>query len=155
MNSTQAGWHLILDAHVEPGKADLLKSGDFIKQVILGLVKLLGMKVLAGPEVHEVPVDRSKLWSEEDEGGITAMCVITTSHISIHTWPVRHRFSMDIFSCKPFDKDAAEDYIKAQFHVTSRWRHDINRIWPSGAFNPNTKGRLVEDASRVTQPQRV
>ena len=38
-----------------------------------------------------------------DEGGVTGICVLSTSHCSIHTWPLRPFFVMDVYSCRDFD----------------------------------------------------
>ena len=136
MNFENAGWHVVYDAHTDSSQSGILASGNSIKGMLLDLVKLLDMKVLVGPVVEVVPCDQSKLDSEEDEGGVTGFCVITTSHISIHTWPLRQRFSLDIFSCKPFNRDDVDKFLKERLHVTTRWMQNIQRIWPSGKFEP-------------------
>lgn len=42
----------------------------------------------------------------EDEG-ITGFTVVAESHISIHTFPHKRFVFADVFSCRPFDADAA------------------------------------------------
>jgi S-adenosylmethionine decarboxylase len=31
--------------------------------------------------------------------GVTAVCLLSESHISIHTWPEKHYAAVDIFTC--------------------------------------------------------
>lgn len=150
MNSKQAGWHLCLDAHVEPAHADLLNDPEYLRTAMLDLIKVLNMELLDGPYVKAVPVDPGKLWSDKDEGGVSVMCMITTSHISMHAWPLRHRFSADVFSCKPFNEAKVDAFFRERFHVTKRWSHSIPRLWSDGEFNPN---RVVEKSEPVEIPQ--
>jgi S-adenosylmethionine/arginine decarboxylase-like enzyme len=39
----------------------------------------------------------------EEKGGLTAFQVLGESHLSIHTYPSRRAFSLDLFSCRAFD----------------------------------------------------
>jgi S-adenosylmethionine decarboxylase len=34
-----------------------------------------------------------------DPQGVTIICLLSESHISIHTWPEEHKASADIFTC--------------------------------------------------------
>lgn len=150
MNSKYAGWHVCLDAHVEAEHANLLNDPEYLQTAVADLVAELGMEILDGPYVKAVPVDTSKLWSDEDEGGVTVMCMITTSHISIHAWPARHRFSADVFSCKSFDTSKVDTFFRERFHVTKRWMHTVHRMWSEGEFNPN---RVIEPAAPIEIPE--
>ena len=40
------------------------------------------------------------------------MCVLSTSHCSIHTWPLRPFFVMDVYSCRDFDPSAVEGFLR-------------------------------------------
>ena len=42
----------------------------------------------------------------EEKGGVTAFQTLSESHISIHTYPARRAFSLDLFSCRPYDYEA-------------------------------------------------
>lgn len=136
MNTLRAGWHLLYDGHVDPTKANLLNDQEYLRKFLVDLVAKLKMEVLVEPVFKAVDLDKTKLWSDQDEGGIAGFCVLTTSHVSIHTWPIRERLSLDVFSCQVFDKDAAEDFIKERLHVTNRWSHWVDRLWSKGEFNP-------------------
>jgi S-adenosylmethionine/arginine decarboxylase-like enzyme len=77
------------------------------------LVDLLGMRLLGAPHLYEVETEIAKLGVEpfEDEGGVTGICVLSTSHCSIHTWPLRPFFVMDVYSCRDFDAALVEQHL--------------------------------------------
>ena len=110
-----AGLHVILDGYVVD--SDVFEKENLI-ETFQELVKVLDMKILLGPEFLEVPVDPSVLKRVketgrfQDEGGITGFCIISTSHISIHCWPLQNFFSMDVFSCREFNDLSAVDVVK-------------------------------------------
>ncbi|MBI2667474.1 adenosylmethionine decarboxylase [Candidatus Woesearchaeota archaeon] len=57
---------------------------------------------------------------EEEISGYTSIILLAESHISIHTWPEKNLFSIDIFSCnKNFDPKKAEQEIIKFFNVKS------------------------------------
>jgi len=125
-----AGWHLTMDAIVKAEKAENLANKAFIGTVLLDLVKILKMEVLVKPNLIEVATDPTKVETDDDDGGVTGTCIITTSHLSIHTWPLRRRFSFDVFSCRQFDEDAAAKLLRERFAVTKASTHSIKRNWP-------------------------
>ncbi len=47
----------------------------------------------------------------EDMGGLTAFQILGESHLSIHTFPSRRAFSLDLFSCCPYDYEAVYKLI--------------------------------------------
>jgi S-adenosylmethionine decarboxylase len=53
-----------------------------------------------------------------EDWGLSGFVLIAESHISIHTFPDKNYVSVDIFSCKAFDTDFAEDYLKRTFGMT-------------------------------------
>lgn len=134
------GLHLIVDGLVESPKFVFTKKN--LRDLLLQLVKDLDMQLILGPLFHTVKIDESKLTGDvfQDEGGISGFCMIGTSHISIHVWPLRQHFSMDIFSCKQFDS------LKAQ--------HTINRFLdPQHATFTAVRrrqGGMVDEISQIS-----
>lgn len=124
-----AGLHIILDGYV---KDPSVFNGTALKNAFEKLAEELEMKIIMGPNFLEVELDPAKLQSDvfQDEGGITGMCVISTSHMSIHCWPIRKCFSMDVFSCKPFDSDKAKQIIWELLGVEEGNVVAINRYFP-------------------------
>ena len=59
------------------------------------------------------------------------MQVISTSHITLHAWPLQHYFALDAFSCKDYDADLALDLIRETLGVTSENTVIVRRRKPS------------------------
>jgi S-adenosylmethionine decarboxylase len=128
-NTHSLGKHLVLDAFVEHPE-NFTKSK--LKKILKILADTLKMQIIGGPEVYEVALDPSKLSGDSflDEGGTTATCVISTSHIAIHTWPIRKFVSIDIFSCKEFNVEEALEILHMTFGLTNYKATVIDRICP-------------------------
>lgn len=124
-----AGLHIILDGYV---KDPSVFNGPALKNAFEKLAEELEMKIIMGPDFLEVELDPAKLQSDvfQDEGGITGMCVISTSHMSIHCWPIRKCFSMDVFSCKDFDAHKAKEIIWSLLGVEEGNLVAVNRYFP-------------------------
>lgn len=87
------------------GSASLLGHASTVEGMLRDLIEILGMRILGEPHMYEVETEIAKLGVEpfEDEGGVTGVCVLSTSHCAIHTWPLRPYFVMDVYSCRDFD----------------------------------------------------
>ena len=111
--------HLVVDGFVE--NAAQISAIEPIFDLLNSLPDQIGMTKIIQPYVFRyhgvVPED----W------GVTGMVIIAESHISIHTFPEHKRFHMDVFSCKPFDGEAALRIIDAALGVTSRAADVIRR----------------------------
>jgi S-adenosylmethionine decarboxylase len=128
-----AGLHIIMDARV----AD---ASVFTKERLIGLfekiVTALDMKPLDKVHVYEVPVDPAILervkrtGTFEDEGGISTIQVISTSHLSLHAWPLQNFFSCDAFSCKEFNAEYALNIIRDEMGVTGESTVVVRRRKP-------------------------
>jgi S-adenosylmethionine decarboxylase len=84
-----------------------------VETMLVDLIDVLGMRILDKAHMYEVETEISKLGVEpfEDEGGVTGVCVLSTSHCSIHTWPLRPFFVMDVYSCREFDTMSVEKLL--------------------------------------------
>lgn len=96
------------------GSPEKLRSVEGVKQFLLDLVHALDMRCLGAPHTYEVEEEIEKLGVEpfEDEGGVTGIVVLSTSHCAIHTWPLRSFFVMDVYSCRDFDEAIVRDMAK-------------------------------------------
>ncbi len=105
------GLHLIVDGNVkDPARFEQAN----LNSMMLVLVQALDMELIHGPVFRQVEIDPSKLTGDKfrDEGGISGYAMISTSHISIHCWPLRKTFMADIFSCKVFSHEQAMRVIE-------------------------------------------
>ncbi len=101
MNNTLVHHHLLFYATV--GRQDLTpESGaeTILVQFLDGLVSFLQMKKLIEPIV---------LYYESNDA-YTGIVVIATSHIAFHYFRKEQFIQMDIYSCKPYDKEATLTY---------------------------------------------
>ena len=98
------------------GKPALLGSAKVVTEALEELVELLGMRLLGQPHMYEVETEIAKLGVEpfEDEGGVTGVCVLSTSHCTVHTWPLRPFFVMDVYSCRDFDVRDVEKHLQTK-----------------------------------------
>ena len=110
-----AGVHLLIDGYVADGQ---VLNPDTLSNLFDRLVEALQMQYLQRPIAMRVPLEPGKLNTDDDEGGWSVICQITTSHIALHGWPMRGAFMMDIFSCKPYDTARAEAVVREALHVT-------------------------------------
>lgn len=120
------GVHLTLDGET---RNTAKFSKENLTSLIGALVKALEMDIIFGPVFKEVELDPSKLTGDAfiDEGGLSAMCMISTSHISIHCWPLRGQFMFDAFSCKEFDVDHAKTLVREYLHADRMKSHVVSR----------------------------
>ena len=109
-------YHIICDlGNCTKNLPDAQKIEEFIKS----LVSKIGMNILAGPIVTEgIP----------ENPGITALIAIDFSHISIHTFTNTNETLIDIFSCKPFDRDVALENCLDFFGVKKEDAR-IKEVW--------------------------
>lgn len=106
------------------GDRDLLSSLAEIDRFLVDLVARLEMRALGDPHLYEVVQEIAKMSVEpfEDEGGVTGVVVLSTSHCAIHTWPLRHHsldnremFVLDIYSCRDFVPGTVLELVRTRF----------------------------------------
>lgn len=101
--------NLMAGTHVKAvgrASANLLRDTGLIERYLKGVCSAIGMRCISGP--HTVVVEeelRNLLPGEafEDEGGVTSVLVLSTSHIALHSWPLRERLEVDCYSCRDFE----------------------------------------------------
>lgn len=102
------------------GSPETLRSVEGVRTFLLDMIHALDMRPLGEPHTYEVEEEIEKLGVEpfEDEGCVTGICVLSTSHCAIHTWPLRSFFVMDVYSCRDFDEQIVRDIVKQRFECT-------------------------------------
>jgi S-adenosylmethionine decarboxylase len=101
------------------GAPDKLRSIEGVEQFLVDMIHALDMRCLGEPHTYEVEEEIEKLGVEpfEDEGGVTGVCVLSTSHCAIHTWPLRSFFVMDVYSCRDFDEKVVRELVSERFET--------------------------------------
>lgn len=62
-----------------------------------------------------------------DPQGVTAICLLSESHISIHTWPEEGKAAADVYTCGDSDPKLGCDMIVSQLHSTNHTLSYIER----------------------------
>lgn len=114
------GLHLTMDCYCK--NCDFLNDETKITSFLEKTTLFINMTPISKP--FYVNYDGGE---KKDEYGISAIILIVESHISIHTYPEKQYFSMDIFSCKIFDFKKVLQYIKNFFDCKKIEYHIIER----------------------------
>jgi len=121
---SSTGRHVIIDAWTQESR--LLNDPCLVGDILNELVELVGMKILRPAEIVAVPLDPT-VKDGEDDGGVTGTVILTTSHGSIHTWPLRGHISFDLFSCKEFNVKTVIDFLSTKFKLTGGQIRSLER----------------------------
>ena len=105
------GPHLILEAYGCP--KENLADMNRLSQVLDGYPAKLEMTKIMPPYVFTYH------GAVEDDWGVSGIVLIAESHISIHTFPDKQFVTLDIFSCREFDVEAAVEYFSGIFQPES------------------------------------
>ncbi|MGY3133947.1 S-adenosylmethionine/arginine decarboxylase-like enzyme [Bradyrhizobium sp. USDA 4501] len=122
---------MILGRHIKAvgiGDPDRLRSMSGIKGLLDDLVEALNMRALGSPHIYEVEEDIRRMNCEpfKDEGGVTGIVVLSTSHCAIHTWPLQSQFVLDVFSCRKFNPSVVVDLVSRAFVTKSLRTTDLS-----------------------------
>lgn len=99
-------FHIIVD--MEGIKPEIINDKVGLKSFLDNFPPLIGMRALHDPVIVEgVPQDP----------GISGFVIVDFSHISVHTFYPNCDALVDIFSCKPFDKEKAINEALKYFKV--------------------------------------
>lgn len=105
------GTHLTLDGY--GGNYDKLFDRQLVERCLLDLPMLIGMVPMAPPAIYEAPAT-----SDFDKGGIVGFVIVTTSHISCHTFPHRGYVGIDVFTCQgEIDSDLVVAFFVGAFQL--------------------------------------
>lgn len=107
-------------------KAELLSHPGQIGEFLRRLVIDLGMTTL-GTHIYDVPIAVKRMGFDCtcDEGGITGVTVLSTSHAAIHTWPEEGAACFDVHSCRPFDPQTVSNLINEMFDTDDLEMYDL------------------------------
>ena len=106
---------------------------DFLRK----LIEEIGMNAL-GFHVYDVPIHlkRQNIAADSDEGGVTGLAVLSTSHVAIHTWPLEAAASFDLHSCRDFDAEKVTALLREFFNAVDLSCHDLSFSLHGGSTWP-------------------
>ncbi|MGR8920010.1 MAG: S-adenosylmethionine decarboxylase family protein [Gammaproteobacteria bacterium] len=113
MSDLQPAWgqHLIIDLDGCP--RDRLVDADHLRTWVADLVQTIGMKAYGEPQLEHFATH------SHDAAGYTLLQLIETSNICAHFAENLGQVYVDVFSCKPFDNDAALAVCRRYFAPVS------------------------------------
>jgi S-adenosylmethionine/arginine decarboxylase-like enzyme len=108
-----------------------LAEPQFVEEFLRVLIARIGMKPLTEPmSVLVEPSLESVGDAHADDGGLTTQCIISTSHVAYHSWPLQERFRLVVDSCKDFSPDAVRQMVDETFPVKALSIQDIGYARP-------------------------
>jgi S-adenosylmethionine/arginine decarboxylase-like enzyme len=111
---TYLPWGMLAAIDLHGCERSRLEDPETLRRFVPSLINAIGMRA-HGPLV----LDR---FGDGELEGWSAMQFIETSSITVHSDEVRGRCFVDVFSCRPFDSDAAAAVAVAHFGGTFRLR---------------------------------
>src|SRR3989338_872820 len=120
IESNNRRFHIILDSF--NCDDSLLSDAPRIGVIIKEIATLCGMKILHGPVV---------LQGVPENPGVTGFAIIDFSHISIHTFTKASEVCIDIFSCKPFDREKVKAYVMKELSLSEKYVKYIEVKYPA------------------------
>ena len=133
------GRHVVIDAWTQ--QSHIINDPQLVGDLLNELVELVGMRILRPAEIVAVPLEPS-VTPGEDDGGVTGPVILTTSHASVHTWPLRGHVSFDLFSCKDFDTTQVVDFLVGKLDLTGGQVRTFKR---SHVSTDQNSWRLIDD----------
>jgi S-adenosylmethionine decarboxylase len=117
------GMHLVIDGY--RGDSGRMWDADLIRQFLYDFPSAMGMTRITEPSVLEYHAPKTQ------DSGVSGFVIIAESHISVHTFPRRDHVNVDIFSCRPFDSDAALSRVKELFGLeeVETWQLERGLEW--------------------------
>jgi len=109
-NKTYWGYHLMLDCDQ---CNDSIISKDIIKSFVSRLVVAIDMIAVGEPWIERTAIGLP------DKEGFSMYQLIVTSNISAHFIDESRQMYLDVFSCKPFEKQTVIDMVNEVFSPTN------------------------------------
>jgi S-adenosylmethionine/arginine decarboxylase-like enzyme len=120
-------------------RSDPEKLGDLgrIHRFLHHVVSEIRMRSL-GTHLYDVPIAIRRFGEDPlgDEGGITALVVLSTSHIALHTWPTEGGARISIDSCRDYDPAIILTLLVKHFDATDLKLKDISDFLPPAGSLP-------------------
>lgn len=110
-------YHVIFDLSHAKG---VLTDQDGLKKFVVKLIEMIGMHIIAGPILAEgVP----------ENPGLSCVAILDYSHVSIHTFTKFDEVLIDVFSCKPFNKDIVRETCLSYFQTSDAHLRERDVWW--------------------------
>jgi len=107
-----------------------LDDAGLLFETLNNLPEMIGMRKLSTPILARV--------TEKGGEGISGIIMIYESHISIHTYPKKGFFSMDVYSCNSFDTGRVVEEMRVRYAFKDAEVQTVDRAkrFPIGDLHP-------------------
>ena len=106
--------------NVQVAHASHLADPQYVERFFHRLIERINMKPLTAPMSIVVPPEQSNVNDPHaDDGGMTTQCIISTSHIAYHSWPLQRRFRLVVDSCKDYSAETVVKTLSEWFPVNA------------------------------------
>ena len=104
------GYQLLLDLYgVDPLQCDSVQEGyNFLDKI----VDVLEMQKQTPPSVFVSPKEFP------EKAGLSGWCPLIESHVAVHTITPKGYVSVDVYSCKKFNPEKIEQWVKDYWKAT-------------------------------------
>lgn len=94
--------HILADFFGCQGHKKYLTDSAVLREKIKIIISEAGFHIVA-----------SKFYGFNDGGGgVSGVCILSESHVSVHTWPERKAVNVDVFFCN-YTKDNSQKAVEA------------------------------------------
>lgn len=93
----------------------ILNNEESIREISQKIIRQIGAEIVEECVRQFEPI------------GITYFAIISTSHLSVHTWPEHQYAAVDIFSCKDLKTEDLSERLKKYFKAEKIEMHTIER----------------------------
>lgn len=123
--------HITLDAY--GGNPHQLDDIKLINETLSTLAYQLKLTPVCPPQI--IPYYYGKV---KKDIGVSSFILLEGGHITIHTFPLRECYFLDIYSTKDFDQELIIPFLKHKlpFADTDSVFHAVNRALPSFTIHP-------------------
>jgi len=107
-----------------------LSNVGLLSDCMAALIAAIDMTAL-GTHIYDVPKTLKRMGHavDHDEGGLTAVVVLSTSHAAIHTWPEIEGARFDVDSCRVFDPAVVDSVLALRLGATDIRGTDVSFVF--------------------------
>jgi len=109
------GTEWLVDA--EGCRPEALRDLDVLRALLDDVVRKLELHVVGSPAWHRFP----------EPGGITALLLLTESHLACHTYPEHGSATFNLYCCRPRPRYAWEDALRTALGARRVRVHVVER----------------------------
>jgi len=113
-----------------------LKSTCDVENYLRSVVRYLGLVAMSYCHLHKFLPD-----GHPDNDGVTASLILTTSLISIHTYPRERACYIDLFACTDYSQDDFLEFSKSWFKGKTAVMRPVPRMKYTRQFSEDYKDR--------------